>query len=96
MNSTAFLSGRDALDPVSTHLALKAISAGTGDIEREALVPGARVRVLARAGQSTQAVGESDVGVGEFSNEAAGILATLGRPDLDPHGTSPRFETTPL
>lgn len=55
---------------------------------------GARVRVFGRAGLSSLAGGEAQVGDSKFGDEESGILPAFGCPDFDGtfHVTSPVSE----
>lgn len=74
---------RDALNPDVPALAVQLLDALAGQDDGESLMSAARVRSRRRAVLSTKPLGHGDIGISQFCDEEAGVLAALGGPDLD-------------
>jgi len=82
MNAAAPFRWRNPLNAVAAGFVVEKIEMIAFDENRKAMVPGARIRGLAHAGLSPLAVGQLQIGLGQFGDEQTGIAAAFCRADL--------------
>lgn len=71
------------MDAMTTGFAIQLGCVRAFDLDCQQLVTGALIRSFRSAGQSTELVGEAQIGGGEFGHEETGIGTTFGGPDFD-------------